>query len=647
MFKRFFYLLIVISVQLSCEKSNRDGVNSFSDPDIRKIADFKDRRISDSLLVYFTDQSPEHRSEAALAFGSLQDSTTLTKLEKFLIRESDANVRKAIVYSIGQTKSQESERILLAALNREKNPEVIREALEAYGKVTSHWQLVHPSFLEDTVQAEGLAWSIYRAGLNHTADSTANRIAAKLIHEKHNYSTQLAAAHFFARGAENYDRYFDVISKVALNEKSGDIRMAATLSLRKIKTSQSLQTLKKIIDNEEDYRVIVNAVRALGNFEFEETKSVLYKLLYHKKANVAIAASEVIKDKATAENWIELSNLTERVQNWRAQANLYEAALTGTSNASLTDEIKTQYKNSINVFQKAALITALQSHVSNFDFIEQELIKSDTPVIRSAAAAALSAMNFPPALPTSQNGNFDEAMKKRFAELCIQKMPEGDAALISAFAAVLGDSILNYRSVINDFSFLYEARKKLSLPKDFEALQPLEVAIAYFEKRKAPKLTNDFNHPIDWALVATLPKDLTATIKTSRGAIRIRLLVEEAPGSVANFVQLARSNYFDKKPFHRVVPNFVIQGGCNRGDGFGSENYSIRSEFSPRKYTTGSVGMASAGKDTEGTQWFITHSPTPHLDGRYTIFAEVIDGMEAVGFVEVGDQILDVTIDLK
>jgi cyclophilin family peptidyl-prolyl cis-trans isomerase len=93
-----------------------------------------------------------------------------------------------------------------------------------------------------------------------------------------------------------------------------------------------------------------------------------------------------------------------------------------------------------------------------------------------------------------------------------------------------------------------------------------------------------------------------------------------------------------------VVPNFVIQAGCNRGDGSGSEDYSIRSEFTTTRYKTGSMGMASAGKDTEGTQWFITHCPTPHLDGRYAIFAEVVSGMEVVQRMEVGDQITGIEI---
>jgi cyclophilin family peptidyl-prolyl cis-trans isomerase len=91
-----------------------------------------------------------------------------------------------------------------------------------------------------------------------------------------------------------------------------------------------------------------------------------------------------------------------------------------------------------------------------------------------------------------------------------------------------------------------------------------------------------------------------------------------------------------------MVPNFVIQTGCNRGDGFGSEAYSIRSEFPLSRYEEGSVGMASAGKDTEGTQWFITHSPTPHLDGRYSLFAKVVSGLEVVHKIEVGDQIVSV-----
>jgi cyclophilin family peptidyl-prolyl cis-trans isomerase len=115
---------------------------------------------------------------------------------------------------------------------------------------------------------------------------------------------------------------------------------------------------------------------------------------------------------------------------------------------------------------------------------------------------------------------------------------------------------------------------------------------------------------------------------------------------VSNFIHLAQENFYDGKVFHRIVPNFVIQGGCPRGDGYGSLEYTIQTEISPdlRYESQGMVGMASAGNHTESSQFFITHSPALHLNGNYTIFAEVIEGMDVVNTIRVGDKISDVII---
>jgi cyclophilin family peptidyl-prolyl cis-trans isomerase len=232
-----------------------------------------------------------------------------------------------------------------------------------------------------------------------------------------------------------------------------------------------------------------------------------------------------------------------------------------------------------------------------------------------------------------------------FVDLYKKAILLGDPAVTGIVSGALADSMLAYRKIIPDFTFLLDARKRLELPKDIESLQPLTEAIAYFEGRPKPiALKNTYNHPIPWELVRTIPGDQKVRVKTARGEIVLRLFVEETPGSVGNFVQLVRQKYFDGKFVHRVVPNFVTQTGCNRGDGYGSEAFSIRSEFSRRRYSTGSVGMASAGKDTEGTQWFITHSPTPHLDGRYTLFAEVVKGQNIVDQLQVGDTIETVSL---
>jgi cyclophilin family peptidyl-prolyl cis-trans isomerase len=134
-------------------------------------------------------------------------------------------------------------------------------------------------------------------------------------------------------------------------------------------------------------------------------------------------------------------------------------------------------------------------------------------------------------------------------------------------------------------------------------------------------------------------EDPLVTLETSKGEIRIRCFAREAPVHVASFVTLAQNGHYDGLIWHRVVSNFVIQGGDPRGDGWGGAGYTIRDEISTRPYVRGSVGMPKAGKDTGGGQIFITHVPTPHLDGNYTIFGEVVAGLDVVDRIEVGDTI--------
>ncbi len=135
-----------------------------------------------------------------------------------------------------------------------------------------------------------------------------------------------------------------------------------------------------------------------------------------------------------------------------------------------------------------------------------------------------------------------------------------------------------------------------------------------------------------------------AKIVTEKGAITIALKPEYAPITVGNFVILVENNFYDGIKFHRVVPNFVIQAGDTSGTGWGGPGYEIVSEFSPRPFLKGAVGMASAGKDTEGSQWFIMHSDYPHLNGRYTNWAEVVNGMDVVDIIDEGDKIISIKL---
>lgn len=137
------------------------------------------------------------------------------------------------------------------------------------------------------------------------------------------------------------------------------------------------------------------------------------------------------------------------------------------------------------------------------------------------------------------------------------------------------------------------------------------------------------------------------TLSTERGEVTIEFLGERAPRTAANFWRLCQAGYFSGRAFHRVVPNFVVQDGCNRGDGWGGPGYTIRCEYNDLTYERGTVGMALSGKDTGGSQFFICHAPQPHLDGRYTIFGRVTNGMDVVDQLQVGDSYQIKTIALQ
>ena len=135
-----------------------------------------------------------------------------------------------------------------------------------------------------------------------------------------------------------------------------------------------------------------------------------------------------------------------------------------------------------------------------------------------------------------------------------------------------------------------------------------------------------------------------AFVRTRHGTIEIHLDVVEAPLTTASFVDLARRGFYDGLVFHRVEPGFVVQGGCPRGDGNGGPGYALRCEITRRPYGRGAVGMALSGKDTGGSQFFITLSPQPHLDGGFTLFGQVVAGMDAVDRIRPGDVIEQVEV---
>lgn len=141
-------------------------------------------------------------------------------------------------------------------------------------------------------------------------------------------------------------------------------------------------------------------------------------------------------------------------------------------------------------------------------------------------------------------------------------------------------------------------------------------------------------------------KNYSVSITTNRGIIGLELYPQHAPQTVNNFVYLASQGFYDGVLFHRVIPNFMIQGGDPTGSGRGGPGYRFADEVNgnPLRHERCVISMANAGPNTNGSQFFITHLPTPHLDGKHTVFGKVVIGEDIVDTIEQGDEIVSVTV---
>ena len=140
-------------------------------------------------------------------------------------------------------------------------------------------------------------------------------------------------------------------------------------------------------------------------------------------------------------------------------------------------------------------------------------------------------------------------------------------------------------------------------------------------------------------------KQYTATIETEKGDLVLELFASDVPLTVNNFVFLARDGFYNGTTFHRVIPDFMAQGGDPTGTGTGTPGYSFADEFTEHTHVTGALSMANSGPNTNGCQFFITYSPQPHLDGKHTVFGQLIEGTDVLEKIEQGDTIIRITIE--
>ncbi|MDO6389975.1 peptidylprolyl isomerase [Pontibacter sp. BT731] len=618
-------------------------INKFSDATLRELYTLQDERKTVELLNFLNHPNPQYRREAALAFASVQDTLAIPQLLTSL-SDTSAVIRVASAYALGQIGHKKAQQAMIRHLQQEQRPAVQAEVLEALGKLADSGGLsflINYQAANETAQA-GQAWGLYRAGLRQISNTQAVEKAVQWLTERKSYEVHLAAAHQLARTPKlDLTPYRQQLTTVVTSDESADVRMAVAQAFSKVNARDKASLLSGIVQSDPDYRVRLSAIRSMAGLEFEEIDKAIVAGLTDPNINTAVATAEFLQANYAGVDSNTLRKALAQVEDGRVRAGLIWVILRNSPDkAKLSQEYQQLYLRTENPYDKAHLLKALSADYKNYQFIAKETFTASQPVIGTYGMEALTAMR--------QQGDFPKNLEQEFAAIFKQGIASGDVSLAGLAAGVIRNPKLNFREVYRDHSFLSEAQQKLVLPRDMETNIELQKTIDYLSgKEQSETPQNPFTHPIDWKLVQTLHPDQQVVIETEKGTITLELFVEDAPGSVANFVELVNKQFFDGLYFHRVVPNFVAQGGDKRGDGWGSSDYSIRSEFAPLHYREGYVGMASAGKDTESNQWFITHSPAPHLDGRYTIFAKVVEGMDVVHQLEVGDKIKQINLILR
>lgn len=650
---RPFYLFLFALPLLA--QAAAPPAHPYADAVRRRIATAQDERRTAELLPFLTDKTAAYRAAAAEALGSVQDAAAVPALLP-LLQDATPAVRRAAAYALGQTGDSTAAPALAQRLAQpETSAAVRRVTYEALGRCVTRRSL--PLLLQlkpagaDSANAAGQAWALYRATLRGLATPEAvQRTVALLAKRGVGAGPARAGASAALTRAKGLDSTLarvalPVLLKAVASDPNYFVRANCATALGRVARPVAYAALVKASKGDINHRVRIAALRAMPGKSLPGLDTSLDKALASPIAQESLVAAEwflkVPVD--TLAISIDMSMWPKSVVHWRARATLLQTALHHSfakQRPAIADTIRRRYQHTPNQYEKAALLTALSEDPAQFDFLAKEAaITSGPTVVPGTALAALVTVRGNKSFLAARQADFTAALRRALAS--------GDEAQLSTAAEAFANPTLVPVPQPEDLAALRQARDKLALPREIEPWIALQQTLDKLEK--APKPTpiprgTAQQHPIDWDVVQSVPVGQRVRLTTTQGVIVLELKVVESPGAVASFATLVRQHFYDGLYFHRVVPNFVAQGGDPRGDGSGSTPYTLRSELAQLNYGAGAVGLASAGKDTESCQFFITHLPTPHLDGRYPIFAQVVSGLDVVQRLDIGDQIKKVTL---
>lgn len=612
------------------------------------------------LRVLLTDRDQTVASNAAYALGLLRDSSSVNEL--FAALSSPSRVATEAAWALGEIGAPARDRITVALSAPATDEGLTIQLLLAAAKLRPVPVAQLRGYLETTSQPSVLWAAAYAIARTRAPGGVRDLIALA----SNPTFVQASAADRRSRATETASatpRTADVYVSPATARQRARAEIARGLA----KTAAGdtlgdgafIVLARLALDPHPHVRI--NAVRSLATYGARAREAVV-ATTRDTDANTRIAAAQVLGTvlDSTMVGWRPL---------WGADTSLmYRASLLSSAihaGAALPQLVS--WQGHPDWHYRAAALNAVTGspNTTLTSQMATEMIADKDPRVRAAAYSAIAGADTLISLATHtllMRGLSDSDYMVRATVLgaLARRANAADASIVvdsyersardpsnDARIAAIGYVAAAWKR--DSAAFAPQLRERVSrLRPSSDPLVRAEAAhIAVFRGWES---TSGTPRPMSWyqsivrtyVLPALAGNRQRATIRTSRGDIVLDLFGADAPITVNNFLTLARSGYYRGTRFHRVVPNFVAQDGDPRDDGNGGPGYAIRDEMNPRRYDRGALGMALSGPDTGGSQYFITHSPQPHLDGHYTVFGRVVRGFAALDSIVQGDPILAV-----
>ena len=623
------------------------------------------------LIAYLDDPSARIRRRAALALGRVGLAAAVEPLARRLgAAEPEAEVRLMAAFALGLIGDAAAAAPLRLALE-DPSPKVRGRAAEALGRLGDETAAGAIAALVESYRSAAFDVDPEDVSYPQPDEVEAFRLGVYALVHLRAYEP-LAEAILFEDGQPilwwwpvayalqriEDPRAFDALTTLATIQGSIGVAFAAR-GLGALGDPRAVETLAALLDRDRrDARVVVSTVRALGAIDAPEAAAALDRFVRIRDLDQMLRL-EAVDALARHGNSASIDVFTELVtHSW--------APLRGASLRALAAADAESFLRMLSglgsdpdwrVRRAAADAMRRVDPEAVGERLAAMLDDEDERVLPNVleALAAVAAPDLGATLTTSL-GASDVVVRKTAARLIGELRPAGgDTALAEAYRAGLADPSYLARAAALRALAAYgfpAARETLHAALDdpdwavrvvaSDLLTDLapgdrDYALAI---RPAPGPDTDYAAP-DLIAPSVSPH---VYIQTDRGTIQIELAVLDAPLTSDSFMRLAREGFFDGLSFHRVVPNYVVQGGDPRHDSEGGPGYTLRDELNDLPYLRGTVGMALDWRDTGGSQFFITHSPQPHLDGRYTAFGRVIAGMEVVDALLPGDRIRRIVV---